>query len=262
MNQSKKIIWITGASSGIGRGLVQKLNTTDNLLLISSRSNPELTNIKNQSKYPSLIRTFPFDLNNDEEVTDMSNKIIESYRYISQVFHCGGVSQRALANETNMLTSRKIMEVNFFSTINLTNLILPSMIKRGEGDLIIISSLAGKFGAPLRSSYAASKHALHGYYESLRHEVSKHGINIIIITPGFIDTQISKNALMGDGKKYQVQEQGISSGTPVEKCVDQILRAVVKKKKEVRVGGFETISILIKRLSPNLLSTLVARSKN
>jgi short-subunit dehydrogenase len=152
------------------------------------------------------------------------------------------------------------MEVNFFSTTIITQALLPSMLKNGYGHIVAISSLVGKFGSPYRSGYAASKHALHGYYDSLRAELWKKGILVTIATPGFIKTNVSLNALTEKGAKSNVMDDGQKKGLSAKACGTQIIRAIIKEKEEVRIGGKETWAILVKRFMPNVFSKIIRKA--
>ena len=157
---------------------------------------------------------------------------------------------------------RKVFEVNFFGTILLTKLILPHMIDNQAGHIAVVSSVVGKFGTPLRSAYSASKHALHGFFDSLRGEVWNDNIRVTIICPGFINTQITHNALTEKGGKFNKMGDGQSKAVSAEYCARKIVSGIARNAEEIYVGGpKEKMAILVKRFFPTLLSRIVRSSK-
>lgn len=254
-----KVVWITGASSGIGEGIVKNLSTQNVKLILSSRRAEALEEVKAACPHQDNVRILTLDLAQPETLEAKAQEAIGLFGRVDVVIHSGGISQRAFAMDTDIDVHRRLMEVNYFSTIILTKALLPGMVKNGFGHIVAISSLVGKFGSPYRSGYAASKHALHGYYDSLRAETWKQGIKVTIATPGFIKTNVSINALTEHGKKLNSMDDGQENGMSAEECGRQIVRAIVKEKEEVRIGGKETIGILIKRFFPGMFSRMIRK---
>ncbi|MFN5983438.1 MAG: SDR family NAD(P)-dependent oxidoreductase, partial [Fluviicola sp.] len=169
------------------------------------------------------------------------------------------LSQRAEAAETSIEVDRKIMEINYFGTVILTKAVLQQMRKQKSGHLIAISSIAGKFGFYLRSAYSASKHALHGFFESLLLEEARNNISVTIACPGKINTPISMSALVKDGKSHGEMDHNQATGMPVDECVRQLLSAVDKKKKEVLIGNKEIKAVTLKRYFPKLFWKIISK---
>lgn len=163
--------------------------------------------------------------------------------------------------ETSMEVDRKIMEVNYFGPIALTKFLLPHFSKQKRGQIAVMTSLAGKFGTPYRSGYAASKHALHGFFESLRAELWKENIKVTLIAPGFIQTRISVSALTGDGSKLNKMDDAQSNGMSVAKAAHQIAKAIAQQKNEVYIGGKETLGVYLKRFFPGYFSRMIRKVK-
>jgi short-subunit dehydrogenase len=159
--------------------------------------------------------------------------------------------------ETDLAVDRRIMDLNFFGTVSLTKAVLPSMIRRKSGHIVPISSVVGYVGTPLRSAYAASKHALHGYFDSLRAELAKDGIGITIVCPGYIRTNVSRNALTGDGSAFGRMDETHKEATTPQECARRVVDAVAAKKREVVVGGKEAWAVLLQRLFPAIVARLV-----
>jgi short-subunit dehydrogenase len=162
-----KVIWITGASSGIGKALAVDLAQRGARIVLSSRKLQELESVKQELAHPENHLVLPLDLGSGSSFLQEANQVVAHFGRIDYLFNCGGVSQRSNVFETNIEVDRKIMEINYFGTIALTKAVLPFMQKQQSGHVIAISSIAGKFGFFLRSAYSASKHALHGFFESL-----------------------------------------------------------------------------------------------
>jgi len=255
-----KVIWITGASSGIGEGIVQALHSKNVKLILSSRREDALEDVKNNCANQENVKILPVDLSQPETLEAKTDDALALFGRVDIVIHSGGISQRSFAMDTNINVARRLMEVNFFSTIIITKALLPSMIENGFGHIVPISSLVGKFGTPYRSSYAASKHALHGYYDSLRSELWKKGILVSIITPGLIKTNVSLNALTEKGDSANVMDDGQAKGMSAEECGKKIIKAIIKEKEEVRIGGKETIAIVVKRYFPKLFSKIIRKA--
>jgi dehydrogenase/reductase SDR family protein 7B len=171
------------------------------------------------------------------------------------------VSQRSLIMDTAMDVYRKLMEVNYFGTIGLTKAVLPVMIRQGGGHLAVVSSLTGKFGTPLRSGYSASKHALHGFFETLRAELWRERIKVTMICPGFIRTDVSLSALTGDGSRQNTMDEAQEKGMLPAGCAAAIVRGVERDEEEVLIGGKEVLMAHIKRLWPGLYSQMIRRVK-
>jgi short-subunit dehydrogenase len=261
MEVNNKVIWITGASSGIGEALCYKLNEIGAKLIISSRSSDGLYQVKhNCTKNQLDIHVLPLDLENTSDLQSKANAALAIYGRIDIVIHSGGVSQRSLAMETDLDVAKKIMNINFWGTVALTKALIPSMLSNKEGHIVIISSLVGKFGTKFRSAYSASKHALHGYFDSLRSEIDKK-IGISIICPGFIKTNVTINALTADGTKQNTMDNAQANGMSANECASKIINAIKSGKEEVYIGGKEKYAIILKRFLPGLFSKIVRNAK-
>ncbi len=262
MKFSNKTIWITGASSGIGRAVALELAKEKAHLILSGRNKnalEEVAELCRQSE--SSIRIIPFDLGDEESVKNAASEALANENKIDCLYHFGGISQRSFVQETPVEVDRKIFEVNFFGTIALTKAILPKMIENGGGHIAVTSSIVGKFGFPYRSAYSASKHALHGFFESLRAENTKNNISVSIIIPGRIKTNISVNALEKDGSAHGKMDKGQDKGKPAESAAKIICRKLRKERKEIPVGGMDIMMVHIRRFFPRLYYYMSPRVK-
>ncbi len=260
MYYKDKVIWITGASSGVGEALVYAFNKEQARLIISSHEPEELERVRNNCTFEKeKILVLPFDLSEHDKIPEIAEKGINQFKRIDILFHSGGVSQRALAQDTTIATDKKIMDINYFGTIILSKSILPTMIKQKSGHIAVMTSLAGKFEIPLRSAYAASKHALHGFFDTLRAETHQYGIKITLFCPAYIKTNIAVNALTGSGKAQNHNDPGAEKGTPPEAFARMALQAIKKGKMEVVSGGKEKYGVYIKRFFPRRFAKIIRK---
>lgn len=258
---AKPVIWITGGSSGIGEAAAQKFSKEGYSLILSSRNLQELERVKASCSSPEDIRILPLDL---ADSGGFDQKVVIALSFFGRVdilLHNGGISQRALIKDTQLEVDRKLMEVNYFGTVALTKALLPHFMERKQGQFGVITSLVGKFGSPYRSSYAGAKHALHGFFDTLRAEHHEDGISVTLICPGFIRTQVSINAVTGDGSPLGEMDQAQDQGMSPEACAEGIFKALVKKKEEVYIGGKETLAVYLKRFLPGLFSKILRSAK-
>jgi len=248
-----QVVWITGASSGIGEALATAFSREGANLVLSARRPGELERVRQLCDGPERHRIEPLDLMDEKAIA----RAAENVGRVDVVVHSGGVSQRSLAMQTDLAVDRKIMDLDFFGTVALTKAVLPSMIARKSGHIVPISSVVGYVGTPLRSAYAASKHALHGYFDSLRAEVAKDGIAITIVCPGYIRTNVSRNAVTGDGSAFGKMDDTHKDATTPEECARRVVDGVARRKREVHEGGKEVWAILLQRLLPALVARMV-----
>ncbi|MEK6374115.1 MAG: SDR family oxidoreductase [Acidobacteriota bacterium] len=248
-----QVVWVTGASSGIGEALAVAFSREGAQLVLSARRAEELERVRASCERPDRHVVLPLDLTDADAVA----RAAERAGRVDVLVHSGGVSQRSLAMQTDLAVERSIMDLNFFGTVALTKAVLPSMIARKSGHIVPVSSVVGYVGTPLRSAYAASKHALHGYFDSLRAEVAKDGIRITIVCPGYIRTNVSRNALTGDGSAFGSMDPTHEHATTPEECARRVVDGVAKRKREVLVGGKETWAVLLQRLVPAVVARMV-----
>ena len=258
---AKPVIWITGASSGIGEATARKFSTEGFALILSARNTQELERVKRSCAFPEDCRILPLDLASSADFPEKVATAISFFGQVDMVLHNGGISQRSLIKDTQLEVDRKLMEVNYFGTVALTKAILPHFIQRKQGQFGVVTSLVGKFGSPFRSSYAGSKHALHGFFDTLRAEHHQDGISVTLICPGFIRTQVSINAVTGDGTPLGEMDQAQNQGMSPEVCAKQLYQAIKGKKEEVYIGGKETLAVYLKRFLPGLFSKILRTAK-
>lgn len=251
------VAWVTGASSGIGRALALELDRQGAQVILSGRDVQRLEAVRQACAHPDGVSVLPFDLSDLEALPLVAERALGCYGRVDLMVHNAGVAHRGLVTDTSMDVHRYIMATNYFGPVALTRELLPSMLARGSGRFLVVSSLSAKFGGPCMSAYAASKHALHGFFESLRAEVHDRHVGITIAIPGFIQTDITKHALTGEGSSYGEVLSIYRRAMSPERCARRILRAAASGRKEVLVGGVEVWSVYLKRLSPGVLAWLI-----
>ena len=256
-----KVVWITGASSGIGEALAYKFSKEKYNVIISSRNEIALQKVKEQCVFSENIKILPLDLEDLDSLNNKANEAWELFGKIDILINNGGISQRSLALETNLETEQRIMRIDFWGTVVLSKSILPKMIANNGGQIVTVTSLVGKFGTKFRSSYSAAKHALHGYFDSIRSEVWDKNISVTIVCPGFINTNVSINALVGNGKNQGTMDDAQAKGMHVDVLAEKMYNAISSKKEEVYIGGKEIYGVYIKRFFPRLFSKMMRKQK-
>ncbi len=264
MADNFKVVWVTGASSGIGEALVMELAKQPNTkVILSARQSAELERVQKEAGLDSdRGHVLPLDLSQSNSFQAIVESAIQNWGKVDVLISNGGISQRDLAENTSLEVVRRLMEVNFFGNVALSMLLFPHFKKRGSGKYVIVSSVAGKTGTRFRSAYSASKHALHGFYDSLRAEAFEYGIGVTLICPGYVKTKISFNALTGAGKPQNKMDDVQNNGLPPQLVARKIISAYENNREEVVIGGLqEHLGALLKRFFPRLLSRILRKAK-
>ncbi len=260
MHFQNKTVWITGASSGIGEALAYELSKQGANLILSSRKKAELERVaEGCNGRVTLIQTL--DLADHSSVSDIVEDVLQKIGKVDILVNNAGISQRALVKDALFEVDKKMIDVNLLGTIAISKAILPHFLKNKNGHYVVISSLMGKFAAPLRSSYAAAKHGLHGFFDALRAENYKENIKVTMVCPGYIRTDISKNALTASGEKQGTMDDATDKGMAPNVLAKKILNAVRRGKEEAVFGGTEILAVYLKRFFPKLLSRIVRTAK-
>jgi short-subunit dehydrogenase len=257
-----KKIWITGASSGIGEALAHLLDQKGASLILSSRDELKLNDVRNSCQHPERHVVVPLDLECYQELGTVATYVWQEYGPIDFLINNAGVSQRYQVHEGEIELDAKIMNVNFFGTIALTRPILRKMLEINSGHIAVVSSVLGLFGIQSRSAYSASKHALRGYFESLRNEISNSGIALTMIYPGYVKTNVSQNAVTATGEIYGVIDKQHSNAMSSIECAEKIIVALQQKQPMVVFGGkLEMLSVHLARYLPKIFRFLSVRIK-
>lgn len=258
-----RTVWITGASSGIGEACSYRYAGQGCRLVLTSSSREKLEAVADRCRREGAagVRVLPYDLGEPDGIKLLVREAWDAFGGIDILYCNAGISQRTNVEDTPLPMVRKIMEVNFFAPVALAEAILPLMTANGGGRIAVTTSIAGRFGFPLRCAYSASKHALYGFFETLRAENHDKGISVTMVCPGRVRTNISFNALDKGGEKHGVMDPGQDGGISAGKAAGIIVSAIEKRRNEVPVGGSELIMVYIKRFFPNLCARLARRIK-
>lgn len=256
----EKVVWITGASSGIGEALTYQYNSKGYKTIISSRNKEELERVKQKCRYPENISVLVMDISKFAEMEDNVKSAIKAFGSVDILINNAGISQRSLIIETDFEVYKKLMDVNYLGTVALSKAILPEFVKQKSGHFVTVTSLMGKFASPYRSGYCGVKHALHGFFDGLRMEHEKDGIAVTLICPGFVQTNVAKNALTADGSTQNKEDDATKNGLPVDTFAKKMIAAIEKSKFEAYIGKKEIMGVYLKRFFPRLLHKVVLKS--
>ena len=256
-------VWITGASSGIGEACACRYAAQGARLILTSSSAERLEKVaeKCRAAGATQVVVLPYDFSSNDDIEALVQSAWDATEGIDIVMLNAGISQRTNVEDTSMEMVRKIMEVNYFAPVAIAKDLLPRMLSAGGGKIAVTTSIAGRFGFPLRCGYSSSKFALYGFFETLQAEYYDAGIRVTIVCPGRVQTNISRYALDKGGKPHGVMDPGQAGGMTAEAAARVITRAIAKEKKEVLVGRKELIMVYIKRFFPGLCATLARKIK-
>ncbi len=254
-------IWITGASSGIGEALAIKFSAENYRLILSARRQEVLESVKNKCTHPENCIIQTLDLEDPQSIDCAVDNVLKIVDSVDILVNNGGISQRSLVEETPIDIDRKIMQVDYFSGVQLTKRVLPIMLKNGGGHIVAISSIVGVFGFPQRSAYAAAKHAIHGFYESLWAELHDRNIHTLIVCPGRILTNISLHAITKDGSEHGIMDHAQKNGITAETCANKIYRAIIRDKREIYVCRIDILMCYFHRYARWIYYKLVSKVK-
>lgn len=258
-----QVIWVTGASSGIGEGLVYAFVKDGAHVILSGRREAELQRVaSNCTDRTGQILCLPFDMLDETGRAAAVEKVLSRFGHIDMLVNNAGVSQRSLGKDTDISVDRAIMELDYFTVIDLTKRVLPHMLERKSGYLVATSSVAGKYGVPMRTAYSASKHALHGFFDALRAELTSFNIYVSLLVVAGVQSQVSVNALTGDGSTWGKMDGIQSKGLPIDECTRIVLNGLAKKEPEINVGEGKAMTALrLKRFAPKLLNRMMAKAR-
>lgn len=256
------VVWITGASSGIGEACAYEYAREKASLILTSSAESKLIPVAERCRALGAdVAVLPFDLQYVAEIPSLSQRAWAIFGGIDILFCNAGVSQRTTVEDTSMEMLATIMDIDFFAPVAMSKAVLPQMVAAGGGHIAVTTSIAGKFGFPLRCGYSAAKHALDGFFETLQAEYADRGIRVTLVCPGRVRTNISVNALDKGGRKHGVMDAGQAGGITAEAAARKIVRAIQKGKREVLVGGKELLMVYVKRFFPGLCARIAKRIK-
>jgi len=254
-----KVVWVTGASGGLGEALARAASQRGAKLILTARRAAELERVRAACADPTRVAVLPLDLLQLDDPDAAAREAGKHFGPIDVLVNNAGISQRSRVLDTSLDVYRRIFELDFFATVALTKAVLPGMVRRKSGHVVVVSSVVGYISSPLRSGYAAAKHALHGFYDAARAEHWRDGVKFTLACPGYVKTDVSVNAITGDGGRHNKVDPSIARGVEPAACAEVIWRAVEKDREEVLVGR-EALVVYLKRFFPALFSWAVNRA--
>lgn len=249
------VVWITGASSGIGAALAREMGRRGARLVLSARREAALQAVREQCLEEGVaeaaIQVLPLDVEQHAAMPAAVQRVLDAFGRIDLLINNAGLSQRSLCVDTELSVYRRLIEVDLLGQIALTKAVLPVMVDQGSGTLAVTSSVAGKVGSPLRTGYSAAKHGVMGFFDALRVEVAHLGLNVTTIVPGSIRTAVAHNALTADGSAHAQEDEAIEAGMDVDDCARVIADGFAGGVEEIEVGtGPEMQLLAMKRQDP------------
>ena len=250
-----KVVWITGASSGIGEALAKVFAANGARVVLSARNETELQRVRDEcidaGADAGTLLVVPLDVVDYAAMPGAVATVKANFSRIDMLINNAGMSQRSFCLDTEMDVYRSMLEVNVLGQIALTKQVLPIMVEQGSGRMVVTASVAGKVGAPLRTGYCAAKHAVMGFFDALRTEVAVYGIQVSTVVPGFIRTNISSNALTGTGQATGKVDADIAGGMDAMACAQVIVQGLADGCEEIAVGEGPEMALLdLKRNDP------------
>lgn len=261
-NNVQKTVWITGASSGIGEACAYAYSKQKCMIILTATSAEKLEKVAEKCReLGGKAIPLPYDLRNLDGINALVENAWNITQKIDLLFCNAGISQRTTVEDTDLAMFKTIMDINFYAPVAMAKAILPKMLAAGGGHIAATTSIAGRFGFPLRCAYSSSKHALYGFFETLQAEYVSKNIHTTLVCPGRVQTNISLNALDKNGLRHGEMDPGQENGITAEKAARKIVRAIKSEKREVLVGGKELTMVYIKRFFPNLCAQLATKIK-
>ena len=253
-----KVSIITGASSGIGKALAYELARKGSNVVITARRLNLLENIQKEiaEKYDVKILTVKADVSNSEDCKSIINKTMEAFGKIDILINNAGISQRAMFDVLELDVIRRVMDVNYWGTVNTTKFALP-YIKKTKGSIVAISSISGFSPLPARTGYCSSKYAIHGFMESLRIENLKNGVHVMVAAPEYVASEIREHALMNDGSEQGKSPREEKEMLTAEYVAARIVKGIKKRRRTMVIGKKGAIAVGVSRFFPKLSDKLV-----
>ncbi len=260
MDYTGKVAWITGASSGIGAALAKELAARGAHVVLSGRDEARLAEVAADCGETLILA---FDVRDEAALADATAKAIAWKGGVDIAFANAGISQRSRALGTDMQVYRDIIAIDLLAQIAFTQGLIHHMSARGSGALGFISSIAGKVGIPLRTAYCAAKFGLAGYADALRAELSQSGVSVHTIYPGSVATNVSRNALTGQGIRRDRSDKAIDNGIPADDAARAMLDGIAAGEREIIVAqGMEAGMGELRRTPESLLDQVAGMVAN
>lgn len=254
-----KVVWITGASGGLGEALAHRAAARGARLVLTARREVELHRVRATCPRPDEVAVLPADLSELHDAEALAAAASAFFGPIDVLANNAGISQRTTLADTGMDAYRRLFEIDFFAPVALTKALVPGWIERGGGHVLTISSVFGHMALARRTGYTAAKHALHGFFDSARIELEPQGVRFTLACPGYVRTDIAMNALGTGGRPHGVPDPNIQRGMDPLYCAERIWRTVENNRPEVTIARVEHLAVWAKRWLPLRWYTALAR---
>lgn len=255
----EKVVWVTGASSGIGEAYAEAFRAEGAKLILSGRRRDVLEALAQRLGGAERCAVLPFEATDFDALPSVAEQAQAAFGQIDVLINNAGVSQRSLARDTAFEVYRRVIDIDLMALIALTQLVAPMMTAQGAGRIIAVSSIAGKVGAPLRTAYCAAKHGVFGYFDALRAELSTEGVEVHVVAPGSVKTDISRNALTGDGSARGASDPAIEAGMAPADVARITLAQIRRGRREIIIAeGRERLIERLRRHTPEFAFNRIA----
>ena len=251
----KKVVVITGASSGIGKALAEKYAQEGWNLVLAARREDRLKELQEKLKSTDVLAV-KTDVSLETDCENLIEKAIEKFGKIDVLINNAGISMRALFHQTGLDVIRKVMDVNFWGTVYCTRFAMPWLLK-SKGSLVGVISVGGYIGLPGRSGYSASKYAVRGFLQTIRVENLKTGLHVLMVAPGFTTSEIRKSALNANGHQQGETPRNENKMMSAEECAVHIFKAVQKRKRELILTFAEgKLTVFVSKFFPRFIDKM------
>lgn len=260
MDLNGKVVWITGASSGIGRELARQLSVRGAKLILTARREAALEETRAACANSDVHKILAIDLSKYHDAALWADAAIKKFGHVDMLINNAGVSQRGHVYTTGIEVDEALMTINYFSPVALSKALMPHFMERKSGYYVAISSVAGKLGAPRRTTYSATKHAIIGFFDSFRNEMFPYGVGVSVVCPGYVKTPIASSALNEKNEAANEVDPDIESGMSVTEAVRRMIRGIEKETPEILVAtGMPWLAYHLRRLIPNTFHRLMPK---
>lgn len=259
MKFKNKVVVVTGATSGIGEACAMAFGKEGAKIVITGRSQVKLDNTLEKLKKENIeVHGVIADAGSQEANEKMGAEALQKFGRIDILINNAGISMRALFEDLELEVFHKVMDTNFWGTVYATKVCLPEILKN-KGSIIGISSINGYRGTPARTAYTASKFAINGFFESLRTEVMKRGVHVLVACPGFTASNIRNNALTGDGTKQGESPREEDKMMRADEVAAAIVAATIKRKRDIILTREGKLAVLLNKVIPGIMDGMVYR---